>query len=139
MWIVGFIIKGIGMSKLDKQEVAGCGCLVIIFVAVLLGSITLCYQADQSRKELSESNKELLSHRFEVKEIFAEKHGNKPANSYIAYQCIVEDIETKERVMARFDDDTLPVTGDIWRVQLVELYNNQGKEYRLHEKIRDAE
>lgn len=127
------------MNNNDEScDSTGCALLFLfIIVCIFAGIPTLCYYDNKAYEKLVVDNEELLSHRFEVKEIFAEKHGNKPANSYIAYQCIVEDVETKNRVMARFYDDALPVTGDIWKVQFVETQD--GIKYKLHERVRSVD
>lgn len=85
------------------------------------------------RARVETTNNILDSQQFEVKAIYTRQSGNKPVNTYIAHECILENINTKERVIARFDA-SVPLVGDVWKIRMI-LHGEQML-YILQERVR---
>lgn len=114
----------------------------ILFWIVLIGSVYLIVSSEENELKkveqlVNNKNIELSTQQFEIKEIFTQKHGNKNTNFYISYQCIVENVNNKSRLIVLFDNQHIPVVGDIWQIQTNEYmsHNNQFR-YKLYQKIK---
>ena len=86
---------------------------------------------NKQRKEVIVKNKQLISQEFEIKEVYLNFYGKNP--SFVRRECIAENTKTKERVIARFDDDKIPLVGDLWIIQI--LVFPPYKDYKLSERL----
>ncbi len=121
----------------EKLEFAS-GCPLCFFALVFFVSFavfTINRYKNESHENLIAANKELLSQKFEVKEIFLQIYGNKRANRCVSHQCIVQNIETKLRLTARFNERNPPVVGDLWKLQIVQRGPLSDRKHVLYEKV----
>ena len=125
-------------SKNNLFEFFGFVFWLIVSLAIFFSVIKLGQEDNKRYKQILVENSSLMARKFKVQEIFSTRYGSKPANYYTVHECIVEDIDSKERLRVQFDDQTLPLVGDIWVAQIDERFTMETwkNHYKLYKKVR---
>ncbi len=106
-------------------------CLILVFILIFFACDAFVDFDNKQREEVIAKNKQLISQEFEIKEVYLNFYGKNP--SFVRRECIAENTKTKERVIARFDDDKIPLVGDLWIIQI--LVFPPYKDYELSERL----
>lgn len=124
------IMKFLYNKKLPDD--IGCFiCLILVFILIFFASNALVHFNNKQREEAIVKNKQLVSQEFEIKKVYLNFYGKNP--SFMRRECIAENTKTKERVIVRFDDDKIPLVGDLWIIQI--LVFPPYKNYKLSERL----